>query len=294
MKMQNFNVCAILINYRKADLTMRCIESLIGQVQFICVVDNSACDAEFNLMKKHIQSLQSVYEDVAIKLLYPAMNLGFGAGVQYGLDYIHSRRDLCFKAILLINNDAVAHNGMVNLMLQKLQMHHYKAVVAPRLKDEFPSSVFWYHRISGIMLKRPFPGAFPYLTGACIMLPAELTRKKETLFDPEFFMYGEDIEFAWYLHRAGIPMIQVPAAEFDHQGSASAPHGEFFYEYHVTRMHILLARKLAKNRMEAAILLLGRAFALPLRALRRAFRQKSLVPVYALMAAWAGKPGRRL
>ena len=58
-----------------------------------------------------------------------------------------------------------------------------------------------------------------------------------------------------------------------------------FYEYHMVRAHWLLAGKVARNRAQHVLYLAGRALFLPLRALLRAYRQRTMVPVRALFSA---------
>ncbi len=284
MRSKSPKVGAIVINYHKADLTKVCLESLAGQVQMICLIDNSAECNEFSRMQKHVEELRFKWPDLKIELLNPGVNLGFGNGVQYGLDYSEIKNNV--DAILIINNDAVAHENMVELLLTALIRCGYRAVVAPKASESSVPGVFWYHRLSAALLNRPFPGAFKCFSGACLMVPSFITEPR--LFAPEFFLYGDDIELSWRLHRSGIPLVFVPEAVFEHKGSATNVHGGELYEYYTVRMHILLAFSLAKNSYEAALFLLVRMISLPVRALKRSFQQKGFVPIRAVINAFRG------
>ena len=68
--------------------------------------------------------------------------------------------------------------------------------------------------------------------------------------------------------------------------SASSGQASATYERFLVESHWLLARKLAKNRLELGLYLLGRALSLSARALLRALRQRSLVPLTALWRGW--------
>jgi N-acetylglucosaminyl-diphospho-decaprenol L-rhamnosyltransferase len=41
-------------------------------------------------------------------------------------------------------------------------------------------------------------------------------------FDPAYFMYVEDLDLCWRLHRAGWRVLHLPEAEVTHLGGASA------------------------------------------------------------------------
>jgi N-acetylglucosaminyl-diphospho-decaprenol L-rhamnosyltransferase len=151
---------------------------------------------------------------------------------------------------------------------------------------ESASSVLWYHRLFALVLRRPCLGAFPYLSGACLLVPMPLAM--DGLFDPDFFMYGEDVELSWRMTLSGVPLVAADVL-CDHAGSASARIGSLFYEYHVARGHLLLARKLARNQLECWLFLIGRAISLPLRATLRCLRLKSSIPWRALLLALLGK-----
>jgi hypothetical protein len=60
-----------------------------------------------------------------------------------------------------------------------------------------------------------------------------------------------------------------------------------FYEYHINRSHWLLARKLARNPLERFVFVAARCITLPLRALIRSLRFRSLMAWRGLFAATA-------
>lgn len=141
----------------------------------------------------------------------------------------------------------------------------------------------FYHRSTGLLLRRSMPGTYEYLSGCCMLLAPRLATPP--LFDEAFFFYGDDTELGWRLKQRGIPQAKVPTALVEHETSTGSRNGSMFYEYHMVRAHWLLAGKLAGNRAQHALYLAGRTLFLPARALLRAVRQRTLVPVRALFAA---------
>lgn len=272
------NVIAIVLNYRRAELTTACVASLEDQAESIYVVDNSA-DGDENLKLTALLATRP-----HVKVLNPKANLGFGGGVQFALANLDRNQSV---PTLVVNNDATAHPDLVRQMVATLQMHSGRALVTARSAESTTPSQLFYHRLLGLVLQRRFPGTFAFLSGACLMIPEGLTHP--FIFDPDFFMYGEDIDLSWRTMRAGI-VLAVADGKYDHAGSASTQTGSLFYEYHVVRGHIILARKLAKSEIDHFMLILGRAFSLPLRATLRSIRYRSLTPWRALILACAGCP----
>jgi GT2 family glycosyltransferase len=187
-----------------------------------------------------------------------------------------------FESILVINNDAEASDGSVEKLMATLRRYKGKAIVAPRSSATSSTpSMLWYHRYLSLVLTKPLPGAFPYLSGACLLIPTSLI--SPYLFDPDFFMYGEDVEFSHRMTLQGIPLV-ISDAKYNHAGSLSSRKGSFFYEYNVVKGHIILIRKLARGPFDKILLIFGRAIFLPLRAFIRSIRSRSLTPLFALLA----------
>ncbi|MGW8157674.1 MAG: glycosyltransferase family 2 protein [Desulfoprunum sp.] len=275
------NIEAIILNYRRGELTARCIESLVDQVTRIWVVDNSQDENQSKVLAENIATLPAVQQGFNVEILNSGENLGFAKGVQVGIDHALSNDE--HKLILLINNDAIASAGMVDQMVSEMNKYGKASLIAPRETTEGAMpSMLWYHRLFALLLTRPIPGSFPYLTGACLLVPTTLVQP--FLFDPDFFMYGEDVELSWRLAQSGVALLNSDV-KYEHAGNATSRHGSLFYEYHVARGHILLAHKLARGPLDRVILLLGRAISLPLRALTRSIRYRKLTPLNALILA---------
>ena len=268
---------AIILNYRQAALTARCVKSLINQVDSIIVVENSADAVE---SQKCVKCVGEIAGGACVEVVISADNLGFARGVQYGIEY--QRHHQRVSHWLILNNDAMAGEGMVNQLKKALDEQGENGLVAPSL-----TSVMWYQPWLGLVSKQPLFGSFPYFSGACLLVSDALT--KPFLFDPDIFMYGEDVELSWRLKKADIPLVEVDAGCL-HESSTSSRNGSLFYEYYVALGHMILIRKIANNRMEWTGMLLGRLISLPLRATVRCLRNRSFVPFKGLTRALFGWP----
>jgi GT2 family glycosyltransferase len=112
------------------------------------------------------------------------------------------------------------------------------------------------------------------------------------LFDEDFFMYGEDTLLGWRLACAGKKPISVGGALVCHDSAGSSRRGQWFYEYHMARAHVLLAMKTFRHPIEMPLLLTSKGIGLCLRAVWRSLRFGNLVPLKAFFMAWRGRDVR--
>ena len=108
------------------------------------------------------------------------------------------------------------------------------------------------------------------------------------LFDEEFFMYGEDVLLTWTARQRGFDVVCAEAVTIEHEGSASSPHGDYFYEYHITRGHWILGSKLCGDTWDRTSTRLLRFGYLSIRAALVSFRFKNTVAIRALAAVVRG------
>ncbi|MFZ5485705.1 MAG: glycosyltransferase [Pseudomonadota bacterium] len=271
---------AITIHFRKPALTAACIDSLLADGWApILVWDNSADDG------RSLQTLTARYgKDPRVQLVNNPVNLGFGKGMNAALAELERRGPA--GPVLLVNNDTEVLPGMRAALLAALPRDStVPALVAPKiLQDGKAQGWLYYHRWLALVTRRPLPGSFAYLSGCCLLV--QRADNAAPLFDEDFFMYGEDVELSWRWQKQGGALVLLEGVWVRHAGSASSGQASAAYERFLVESHWLLARKLAKNRLELGLYLLGRALSLFARALLRALRQRSLVPLTALWRGW--------
>jgi hypothetical protein len=275
-------VCAIVLNYRNARLTQACLASLAGQgLDSVVVVDNSEDGEYAEELASALHPLRETGTDYVLHVLTPSRNLGFAQGVNFALATPQAK---ACDAFLLLNNDAAATPGMVARLADRMtpEMPVSPAVVGA---DGKPQPRLWYHRYLGLLTQKRWPGSFSFPNGCCVMFGTRQLREGK-LFDEDFFMYGEDILWGWQLARRGIAPCTVEAAVVRHEGGASSRKYDLFYEYHLARMHVLLAKKTVRHPLELPVLMAAKGAMLLTRALVRSLRSRSLVPAWAFVLAW--------
>jgi GT2 family glycosyltransferase len=185
--------------------------------------------------------------------------------------------------VLLINNDAVLLAGGLKIMREALRKNKETKLVVPRINHAgVIRGAIYYQRWTGLLFERNRAGCFAYPCGCCLMVAPE--RLRLPLLDERFFMYGEDCELGYRLSKPS-DILYLNQILVSHEGSASSGLGSEFYEERIVASHFLMVEILTNSKVIFFIYIVGRFFALSLRAIVRAFRYKSLIPIKSL---WHG------
>ena len=279
-------VCAIVLDYRGAEKTEKCLLSLVGQgIRTAYVLDNSEAEISSAELHTAAERVRSTRPGFSIEILSAGKNLGFGRGVNFVLRY-DRRCESPHDYYLLLNNDAVAGPGLVTGMIARFANDPDVALVTPRILSDDPGREFgiWYHRYFGLLLSRPGSGRVHYFTGCCLSFRKDLVTESG-IFDESFFMYGEDAELGWRITRQGKKMVCAEDVFVRHDLGPSADRGKFFYEYHMTRSHLLLSLKTGLHPSEVPLLILTKYLGLACRAMIRTVRYHNWPPLLALLLA---------
>jgi GT2 family glycosyltransferase len=220
-------IAALILNWNGGELTERAVLSVTDQVERVVVVDNASTPAER-------ERLAQFASEHGVLLIQNETNIGYAAGNNVGLRRV---LDDGYDAVLVMNNDAEAEPGAVQLMTEYLASDPEIGAVGPTVVDMArPDSVMH----TGLLLDfrtgktgfvdqgvarderrtQPFPtGA---VSGAAFLAPTEVFRRCG-VFDERFIFYYEDIEWSARLRRAGWKLMVVPQAVFRHVFGASMP-----------------------------------------------------------------------
>jgi len=271
-------IAALLLHFRDAARSARCIQSLLDEgVEHVLVWDNSAdAGASADVLREMLA------RDSRVRLESTGENLGFAAGVNRGL--AACKKYFQADVAIVINDDATLLPGALSVLCTAARQHPKAFVLSMDvLHAGRRQGPLYYQRWSGLQFTQLVRGAFPYASGCCLWI--DLRSASLPLLDEAFFMYGEDCELGWRLSQQPDSWIHLPQALVAHEGSASSGLGSSFYETHMVAAHLLLAQKLARQPTQAAWFLVARIPILLARALVRSVRFRSMRPWYAL---WRG------
>lgn len=269
-------LAGLVLDYRDVARTRACVESLrAAGVAHVQVWDNTE-DARATSAKYGFDGAGDV------RVAGTGRNLGFAAGANRGIALCRAAWPGC--RVLLVNNDALVPPLLPQRLVEALDADDSAAIAFPSVRQHGACiGWMWYQPWFALVTMHALPGAMAYASGCCQLI--DPARAGEAPFDEGFFMYGEDVALAMRLQREGRTQRLVESEEVTHEGSASSRNGSLFYESMLVAAHIRLATIFADGRHgRLTALLLLRMLVLPLRALVRCMRFRSLVPLRALIA----------
>lgn len=266
-----------MLAYFKSEMTLKCLKTLEHQgIEKLVLVDNSADQAE----NQRTLALAKHFPPDWLHIVIASGNLGFAKGINLALDQAKSLRSWDF--FLILNNDIEAKPNLVKNLYSYIDTNPDIALLgaASETPDTQITPHLYYQKLTGLMFHQPVPGSFQVVSGSCLLIRPEVIQS--TLFSPEYFMYGEDVELTARILQQGQKTHVISTPLLIHESAQSSGKGKLFYEYHVTRGHLLLAKDLGKNTYERIIMYALRAPLLLLRAILRSWRFKNPSPLNAL------------
>ncbi|MCC6803319.1 MAG: glycosyltransferase family 2 protein, partial [Anaerolineae bacterium] len=180
-----------------------------------------------------------------VKLTASAENLGFGRSNNLAIRQIMSA-DEPPQAIYLLNPDTITQPGATRALFDALLAQPKTGLVGARLSygdGSFQHGAFafpgllqlWFELVGrpGRFVDGELNGRYPralyergqpfpvdFVLGATMMLRREVVAQTGG-FDEVFFMYCEEIDWAWRIHEAGWDVRCVPAAWVTHLAGQS-------------------------------------------------------------------------
>lgn len=271
-------IAIILLNYFGSNLCFNCVSGIqkeFNSLATVFLIDNSANKQERKALEKHFKN------DQIVNLFFSPYNLGFAAGVNYGIKIAIKQG---YNKFFLLNNDTLLVEGSGQSFIEAFSQNPCTLLAPIIIWDKNYNSYNYYnYYLAMIIRNKPinFPGWFPYFTGCALMFDLEVV-KKIGLFNELFFMYGEDIEFCYRALQMSVPLQLIPIKSIEHSGSESSKISSFFYEYHMNRCHLILNFLLKRNFVYSLLTIVLKIPLLLVRSLIRCLRYKSFVPVAAL------------
>jgi N-acetylglucosaminyl-diphospho-decaprenol L-rhamnosyltransferase len=235
------DLAVVIVTWNVRDLALNALASLYADLSAhgppadVYVVDNASSDGT-------AEAVQSAYPQV--RLIASETNLGFGAGNNRAL------REIGFgslpsaelpRAVYLLNPDTITQPGATRTLFETLLADADTGLAGARLTYEdgrFQHSAFrfpglrqlWveFFPTPGRLYESDFNGRYPrhlyesgqpfdidFPLGATMMLRREVIEQTGG-FDEQFFMYCEEIDWAWRIHKAGWRVRCVPSARVIH------------------------------------------------------------------------------
>jgi GT2 family glycosyltransferase len=234
----------IILNFNTSSLTQQCLRSLVNAKGSsdrweIIVVDNASTDGSPQELVTYIANDPQLR--AMTTLIRNERNVGFSAGNNIGINASAG------EYVLLLNSDTEVTAGAIQTVLERLAMNtHAGAATAKlmlpngtldpachrgfphpwaaftyfsRLEKLFPHSRLFaqYHAGSQDLNQEHEVDA---ISGAFFMIKREVI-ERVGLLDEAFFMYGEDLDFAYRIYIAGYSILFIPSVTVLHKKKQS-------------------------------------------------------------------------
>jgi N-acetylglucosaminyl-diphospho-decaprenol L-rhamnosyltransferase len=240
----------VITSYNTRDLLRTCLRSVYasqGDFTFeVCVVDNASPDGSAEMVAAEFPQA---------RLIANARNVGYPSANNQGLEAfgfaeISNPKPQTPKFALLLNPDTELSPEALVRMLDFMAEHPDAGIAGPKLvlpdgsldlacRRSFPTPEVAVYRLAG--LSRLFPRSrrfgrynLTYLdpdqvtevdsvVGAFMLVRAEAIGQVG-LMDGQFFMYGEDLDWAYRIKAAGWKVYYNPAVTVLHVKRAASRH----------------------------------------------------------------------
>ena len=241
------DLATVIVTWNNADVIGDALESLLADLgttalkNQVWLVDSGSADQTVEIVRERFSE---------VRMIAVAGNIGFGAANNLAMRRMGFGDDLTAAelpaAVYILNPDTVTHAGACGRLFDALQADAEVGAVGARLTyvdGSFQHSAFRFPGLAqiwselfptpGRLIEGAFNGRYARATyagrkpfdvdftlGATMMLKRDVILKTG-LFDEDFFIYCEEIDWAWRIKDAGWRIRCVPEAHVTHIGGSS-------------------------------------------------------------------------
>ena len=208
-------VSIIIVNYNGKEVLKKLLDSLhlsTFKNYETLVLDNASTDGSQALIKKNYKK---------VKLVANKENLGY-SGINSAIKYCKG------KYILFLNNDMEIDKNCISQLVKTIKSNKNIAMVAPKLVNfynkKLKSGGTWVSRAfynghiksNGIISSKEIP----YLGVGLIR--KDFVDMFGYLFDPDYFIYGEDVDLGLRIRLVGKKVLFEPKSIMYHMHSVTS------------------------------------------------------------------------
>jgi GT2 family glycosyltransferase len=227
-------VAALLLNWRRASLTLQCLSDLLEVADtslHVIVIDNGSGDGSAEELRAAIAALP---EPQRVDLETLPDNRGFTGGMNHG---IRRAAELGIPYVLVLNNDLRLPKDFLRPLVDVLDIDARVAAVGPTVLR--PDGAVWAEGgalafgPNGLRLlghgrpphpREHGPESVPWLPGACVLMRTAMLAELGG-FDDRYFMYWEDVDLCARLRGAGGRIVWLPWVRVVHDAGQSSGGG---------------------------------------------------------------------
>jgi GT2 family glycosyltransferase len=172
----------------------------------IFVVDNDSRDGSVEMVETEFPN---------VRILRSRVNLGFGAANNLAMEIAQGRY------IVLLNSDAFLCPGALSLSVQHMDQQPKIGLAGGQLIGRDSSWQPSARMFPSTWADPLLPAEVDWVPGAYSIIRAEALRKVG-FFDPEFFLYSEEVDLCRRIQNAGYQIMYWPDITVIHIGGESS------------------------------------------------------------------------
>ena len=219
-------VAIIIINYNHNKETLNCIESILNSTYnniILYVIDNGSEIKDYNLL------CSSIY-DRRIILIRQNTNVGYAKGVNIGFKESSKNNPDYY---LIMNNDTIIDKNAINELVLAAKKHNNCAIVTGKVFNmEEPDTLQYIGQKCKNKNKLQYPpyikntkekdiGQFDFeielgMADDIFWIIPNKIYKNVGNYSPDFFLYGEQNDYALRVIKQGYKLIFTPKAKIWH------------------------------------------------------------------------------
>jgi GT2 family glycosyltransferase len=237
----------IIVNYNSKDILLNLLGSINQNTRLrdleVIVVDNASKDG----------SAEALRSKKDVRVIANSRNLGFSTAVNQGIKASGG------EYLLLLNPDISVKPGAIDVMLRFIESNKNAGAVGCKILNpdgsiqtsgkSFPDPMVMLFVTLGLHKLFPNnpvtksyyhpledydkPHQVEHLMASCLMVRRSVI-DKVGLMDENFFLYCEDVDWSYRIHKAGYEIWYIPDAEVIHTKGASTRKESYrgIIEYH--------------------------------------------------------------
>lgn len=246
-------VSIIIVHYGDPNFLGQCLESVkrsdYSQAEVIVVDNNEDGSSPFAVDGEGPATLKYTY-------IKNTRNAGYGGGCNDGI------RASVGKYVFLLNNDIEIHPHCISALVEFAEEHREIGVLQPKMLDYYARRTFHSGGGGGFidLLGYPFArgrifGAVEedrgqyddvvevFWAGGAALFASRDAVERAGLFDPDFFLYMEEIDLAWRVRLLGYRVVYLPHAAVYHIGCPHLGRRNFLRMYFDHRNSVVMLIK---------------------------------------------------
>jgi len=247
-------VSIIIVHFGEEDYLKNCIKSILENTLYtdieIIIINNTPFILNSKLLEEYSPKEK-------IKIINTFKNLGYAGSINKGIPFTSG------EVIAILNNDIEVEKNWLEPLIKELKNEKIAGcqgkILSLKEKNKFDYAgaaggfidIFGYPFCRGRVFetieidKNQYDHKISvfWISGACMVIKKNIL-EKVGLFDEDFFMYGEEIDWCWRVHLLGYKLVFVPGSIVYHIGGASTKKWPSYKKvYYLHRNHLMLLLK---------------------------------------------------